>query len=82
MIVSGNHVPAGQAAARGILDEIVDGDLRSGAIAFARKLIAESRPPRKVSALSVHVDNPTLFAEFEQSIADSLRPSIALKPSK
>ena len=43
MIVSGNPVPAGKAAARGILDEIVEGDLRSGAIAFARKLITENR---------------------------------------
>jgi 3-hydroxyacyl-CoA dehydrogenase len=77
MIVSGNHVPAGKAAARGILDEIVDGDLRSGAIAFARKLIAENRPPRKVSALSAQVDNPNLFAEFEQSIAKKQRGFLA-----
>ena len=77
MIVSGNPVPAGKAAARGILDEIVDGDLRSRAIAFARKLITENRPPRKVSALPVPVGNPNLFAEFEQSIARKQRGFLA-----
>src|SRR6516164_2165664 len=73
IIVDGAPIAAAKAKAMGILDEIVEGDLRSGAIAFARKVAAEKRPRRKVSALHVQLDNPSLFAEFEKSIAKKQR---------
>ena len=76
-IVEGNPVTAVKAAAMGIIDEIIEGDLRSGAVAFARKVVAEKRPLRKVSALNVQLDNPDLFAEFEKSIAKKQRGFLA-----
>ncbi|HEX9461023.1 MAG TPA: 3-hydroxyacyl-CoA dehydrogenase NAD-binding domain-containing protein [Alphaproteobacteria bacterium] len=48
MILSGEPIPAAEALADGILDEIVDGDLLPGAIAFARRVVAEQRPLRLV----------------------------------
>src|SRR5258708_4839339 len=47
MILSGEPIPAAEALADGILDEIVDGDLLPGAIAFARRVLA-GPPPRRL----------------------------------
>jgi len=47
-ILSGDPIPADQALADGIIDEIVTGDLTSAAVAFARKVVAENRPLRLV----------------------------------
>src|ERR1700746_344296 len=48
MIVTGEPMGAPEALADGILDEIVQGDLRASAVAFARRVVAESRPLRLV----------------------------------
>jgi len=48
MIVTGDPIEAREAVADGVIDEIVDGDLTAGAIAFARRAVAESRPLRLV----------------------------------
>jgi 3-hydroxyacyl-CoA dehydrogenase len=76
-IVEGNPIPAGKAAEIGIIDEIIQGDLRAGAVAFARKVVAEKRPLRNVSALTVRLENPNLFSEFEKGIAKKQRGFLA-----
>jgi 3-hydroxyacyl-CoA dehydrogenase len=48
MIVTGDPIEAREALADGILDEIVAGDLTAGAIACARRVVAEGRPLRLV----------------------------------
>ncbi|HEY3912584.1 MAG TPA: 3-hydroxyacyl-CoA dehydrogenase NAD-binding domain-containing protein [Stellaceae bacterium] len=48
MIVTGEPIGAAEAAADGIIDEIVEGDLIAGTIAFARRAVAERRPLRRV----------------------------------
>src|ERR1700738_3049265 len=48
MIVTGEPIEAREALADGIVDEIVEGDLTAGAIAFARRVVAEGRPLRLV----------------------------------
>src|SRR5215472_4941434 len=49
MMTSGQHVPAKACLAMGLVDEIVpEGGLRAGGIAFARKVLAEKRPLKKV----------------------------------
>ena len=47
MILSGEPIAADDALAAGLIDEIIDGDLRVGAIAFARRALAEKRPLRR-----------------------------------
>src|SRR5262249_1460276 len=44
MILSGEPILAPQAYATGLVDEIIEGDLVAGAIAFARRVVAEKRP--------------------------------------
>src|SRR5215469_10817548 len=48
MIVTGEPIGAAEAKADGIIDEIVEGDLTTAAIAFARRVVAEDRPLRLV----------------------------------
>ena len=53
IIVSGDPVPAAQAAKAGVIDKIIEGDLLEGALDFARALAAENAPLRKVRDLKV-----------------------------
>ena len=48
MIVTGDPIDAREALADGVIDTILDGDLTEGAIAFARRIVAEGRPLRRV----------------------------------
>src|SRR6516164_2041795 len=48
MIVTGDPIEAREALADGIVDEIVEGDLTAGAIAYARRVVAEGRLLRRV----------------------------------
>jgi 3-hydroxyacyl-CoA dehydrogenase len=48
MIVTGEPIGASEARADGIIDEIVEGDLTSAAVDFARRVVREERPLRLV----------------------------------
>ena len=77
MIVTGRHVPAPEAKALGIVDEIVPGnELRAEAIAFAQR-IADSRPlPRvrdKNDRLAEAKADPGMFEAMRKSIARKAR---------
>src|ERR1700687_2716906 len=67
MMTSGQHVPAKSCLEMGLVDELVEeGKLREGALAFARKIVAEERPLNKVRDLSDKVEadraHPEIFA--------------------
>src|ERR1700730_19109904 len=53
MIVSGDPIPAVQAAKTGIIDKIIETDLMEGALAYARELVDRGAPPRKIRDLDV-----------------------------
>ena len=70
MVTSGTPVSAKVAAETGLVDELVDeADLRGGAVAFARKIVAEKRPLKRVRDLTVTGASPELFAEFRKANA-------------
>jgi 3-hydroxyacyl-CoA dehydrogenase len=48
MILSGDPISAQEALNNGLVDEIVEGDVSEGAIAFARRMLAEKRPLKRV----------------------------------
>ena len=77
MIVSGRHVPAPEAKALGIVDEIVPGnDLRSEAIAYARKVATKRPLPRvrdKADKLAEAKADPGMFEAMRKSIARKAR---------
>ena len=73
MIVGGNPVKAKDAFKVGIVDEVVGGDLLEGALAYARKLVADNAPLRKIRDLDVKKEDADLFTNYEKSIARKQR---------
>ncbi|MGZ3580214.1 MAG: enoyl-CoA hydratase/isomerase family protein, partial [Syntrophales bacterium] len=77
MIVSGTPIAAAKAQSMGIIDEVVSGDLKAAALAFAQKVIDGKRPIRKISSLAVKVDDPAIFDQYAKSIAIKQRGFLA-----
>jgi 3-hydroxyacyl-CoA dehydrogenase len=74
MMTTGNPVPAEKGLQLGLVDEVVQGDLLEGALAFAKKLVAEGKGPRRIRDLSVKVDgDPKAF--FEAAKAEVAKAS-------
>jgi 3-hydroxyacyl-CoA dehydrogenase len=73
MIVSGRHVPAPEAKALGIIDEIVsDTDLRQQAIAYAQRVAGRRPVPRvrdKTERLAEANADPGMFEAMRKAIA-------------
>ena len=61
MIVSGETVPADQFRGTPLFDGFVDGDLLEGALAFARKVVDERMPLKRVRDLEVVHPKPDAF---------------------
>jgi len=81
MMTSGAQIGADEALENGLVEDIVDGELRAGAIAFARKIIDENIPLTKIrdreEKLQSARDNPTLFNDFRSHIARKTRGFLA-----
>ncbi len=77
MMTSGDPIGSAEALECGLVDEVV-GDLRQGAIDFARKVVAEGRPLTRIrdrnDKLSV---DPSLFADFRKKIGAKTRGFLA-----
>lgn len=78
MVTSGEPIGAKAALDMGIVDELIDeGALRDGAIAFARRVVAEGRPLRKVRDLNDKVEaargRPEIFEAFRKTNARKFR---------
>jgi 3-hydroxyacyl-CoA dehydrogenase len=77
MIVSGDPIGADEALKVGLIDEIVDGDLAAGGVAFAEKVIREKRPLKKIRDLTDKIADakgkPEIFSEFRKSVARQTR---------
>lgn len=72
IITSGTPLPAGEAHAVGVIDELADeGSLRERALAFARTLVAEGAPLKKVRDLTDKVTgvDPAIFAAARKRAA-------------
>ncbi|HLZ75407.1 3-hydroxyacyl-CoA dehydrogenase NAD-binding domain-containing protein [Phenylobacterium sp.] len=82
MVTSGRHVPAKQALAMGLVDELVEeGKLLEGALAFASKAVAENKPLVKVrdnnAKLEAAKGHPEIFADFRKANARKFRGFMA-----
>src|SRR5882757_1849321 len=69
MIVSGTPVPAAKFDGTPLIDRIVDaeGDVVAGATAFAREVLAQGRPARRVRDLKVKQPNAAAFLQFARN---------------
>ncbi|OGB21963.1 MAG: 3-hydroxyacyl-CoA dehydrogenase [Burkholderiales bacterium RIFCSPLOWO2_02_FULL_57_36] len=67
MIVSGNIVPAAQLKGTALFDEIVEGDLLSGAVGFAKKVVAEKRPLKRVRDIKINEPGGEAYLQFARN---------------
>jgi 3-hydroxyacyl-CoA dehydrogenase len=78
IILSGDPIPAAEARALGLLDAVIEDDLTDGAVAFAEKLIAEGRGPRKSRNREIPPgDGADIFEAARHKIARRARGLIA-----
>jgi len=82
MVTSGQHIPAKQCLEIGLVDELVEeGKLKEGAIAFAKTVLAEGRPLKKVRESNEKVEaargHPEIFADFRKANARKFRGFLA-----
>ncbi len=75
MMISGKPVSAQDAKDNGVIDEIIEGDLRDGAIVFARRLLDENASLRQLSKLGVDAAgiNDEFFSEYRQQMQRQTR---------
>jgi 3-hydroxyacyl-CoA dehydrogenase len=80
-MLTGDPIPAPKAKALGIVDEVIDGNIVDGAIAFARKVVAEGGKVRKIRKETARVaadrQNPELFANARKDAAKRMRGRFA-----
>lgn len=69
MITSGETVRGREALTIGLIDAITLDDPRSAAIAFARRLLAKNRPPRRLSEITVPGCPPD-FASWRRKVQE------------
>ena len=81
MMTSGRHISTAEAQEAGLVDEVTDGDLRSAAVAFARRAVSEKMPLARVRDREDKVlearGNTEMFAKFRSSIARKTRGFLA-----
>jgi 3-hydroxyacyl-CoA dehydrogenase len=74
MVTSGTPIGAKTALETGLVDELApENDLRGAAAAFAKRIVDEKRPLKKVRDLEVKGASPELFAEFRKANARKFR---------
>ena len=76
MCAMGNPISAKQAHEWGIVDQLIEGDLLAGAVAFARAQAASGKPPRKVREISDRFGDPaanaTALADLRKQAAKAV----------
>jgi 3-hydroxyacyl-CoA dehydrogenase len=70
MILSGDPIPAREALDAGLVDEIVEGDLVTGAIGFARRIVGEKRPLMLVRNRDEKLEAARDLAAFDAAAAN------------
>ncbi len=72
MIVSGTPVPSEQLKGTALFDQMIEGDLQAGALAFANKVIAEKRPLKRVRDLKIDYPNAEAFFQFARNTVGAM----------
>src|ERR1700676_4884520 len=75
MCTSGNPVKAEEALKFGIVDRLIDGDLLTGAVAFAREVVGKAAPKTRErnGKLGNTTDNTAIFAAARDNAATKQR---------
>ncbi len=77
MIAEGKDLGAPEALKLGLLEEIIEGDLEAGAVAFAERALGGGRAVRRTGELKPVLDEPGVFEEFTRALAKKQRGFLA-----
>ncbi|MBN1664597.1 MAG: enoyl-CoA hydratase/isomerase family protein [Deltaproteobacteria bacterium] len=77
LCAGGGQIGVEEALKEGLIDEMIEGDLVAGAVAFAKKVIAEGRPLRKIRDRNEKIEaakgKAEIFAEARKAYGKSKR---------
>ena len=73
MICLGDPISVVRAKEMGLIDEITDGDLRKATVDFAKRILAEKRPLKKIRDMKPKVESPTIFEDYAKNLAKTKR---------
>lgn len=82
MMISANSIDAGSAHRVGLIDGIVQGDLGSGAFAFAQNLIAQGQGPRRTRDNRKHMKDGRAYQAAVAKAREVLRGSPLHAPER
>ena len=77
LMTSGVPIPAPKAIELGLVDKLIEGDLREGALAWTRELLGSGNGPRRVSEMPVPEHDTAIFDEYRVALARSARGQVA-----
>ena len=77
LMTSGTPISARQAFDLGLIDHIVEGDLKRGALDWVARLLADGAPARRSSGLPVPAHDPGVFDTHRAALAKRARGQIA-----
>ena len=72
IIVSGEPVQSDQFKGSPLFDEFIEGDLLEGALAFARKVVAEKMPLKRVRDLKVRHPKPDAYINWVKTVVGQM----------
>ncbi len=79
LITSGNPISAAEASDMNLIDEVIEGDLRSGAIRYAHDLVESGAPLKRIRDITIDASllEPGFFENYRQKLAQRARGQIA-----
>jgi 3-hydroxyacyl-CoA dehydrogenase len=77
LITSGRPIGIADAAGLGLVDEIVDGDLREAALAYTARLVEEGAALRRASELDSEAVDPEVYSGWRAALAKKARKQTA-----
>lgn len=79
LMTGGKPIDRARAQALGLVDRLVDGEVRAGAVRYALELIGQAAPPRRLCDLPAPDCAAEFFAEYRRSLPRALRGSAAVE---
>jgi 3-hydroxyacyl-CoA dehydrogenase len=77
LMTGGKPVDLDRATAMGLIDHRIEGDVRAGAVAWARELVAGNAPPRRLRDLAAPEATTELFIEWRAAMPAAARRLLA-----
>ncbi len=79
LITSGNPISATEASDMSLIDEVIEGDLRAGAIRYAHDLVESGAPLKRIRDITIDASllEPGFFENYRKKLAQRARGQIA-----